>query len=592
MVASYHGHRTDLATLRGRFSLSLNGANFATLMEFAARLKLNSQPVHLDDLAHLPELQMPCILQWGLQHFVVLQKADAKGAVIYDPAQGVRHLTHQEISRELTGNALELEPMPEFEAVDERRRVPLGALIGKLSGWRKNLAIIVTIAAALEALALAMPLINQQMFDEVIVSGDRAMLGVLVFGLLLLIAIQTLLSQTRDWIITRLSAHLNLHWVGNVLNHMLHLPMSWFEKRQLGDVLSRFGSVGHIQNMLTTSAIGAVLDGIMALATCAMMMTYNAMLGMIVMATVALYALVRVVSYRPLREASQEALVLAAREQSCFLETIRAIGPIKLFGRELDRRARWMSMRTDSINRSMRTQIMGLWFGNINQLIGAVSGALVLWFGIGMVLDGAFTVGMLIAFTAYSGQFGARASSLIGLWIDYRMLSLHTERLADIVLAPTEPETAAARDIGMLAARVELVDVGFRYSDAEPFVVRHVHLAIEPGESVAITGPSGCGKTTLVKLILGTLIPTEGNILYGGVPIDQLGLRAYRAMLAAVMQDDVLLAGSMAENITFFQHQPDQRWRDQCAQLAMVHDAINAMPMMRKLSINGQAVAL
>jgi ATP-binding cassette subfamily B protein RaxB len=310
-----------------------------------------------------------------------------------------------------------------------------------------------------------------------------------------------------------------------------------------------------------------------------MMMTYNVMLGTIVMATVALYGLVRAVSYRPLREASQEALALGAREQSCFLETIRAIGPIKLFGCELDRRARWMSMRTDSINRSMRTQIMGLWFGNINQMIGAVSGALVLWLGAGMVLDGAFTVGMLLAFTAYSGQFGARASSLIGLWIDYRMLSLHTERLADIVLAPTEPETAAVRDIDKLAARIELVDVGFRYSDAEPFVVRHVNLAIEPGESVAITGPSGCGKTTLVKLILGTLIPTEGIILYGGVQIDQLGLRAYRAMLAAVMQDDVLLSGSMAENITFFQHQPDPRWRDQCAQLAMVHDAINAMPM-------------
>lgn len=310
-----------------------------------------------------------------------------------------------------------------------------------------------------------------------------------------------------------------------------------------------------------------------------MMMAYNVMLGMIVMATVALYALVRLVSYRPLREASQEALALAAREQSCFLETIRAIGPIKLFGRELDRRARWMSMRTDSINRSVRTQLMGLWFGNINQMIAAVSGALVLWLGAGMVLDGAFTVGMLLAFTAYSGQFGARASSLIGLWIDYRMLSLHTERLADIVLASTEPETAAVRDMEKLAARIELVDVGFRYSDVEPFVVRHVNLAIEPGESVAITGPSGCGKTTLVKLILGTLIPIEGTIFYGGVPIDQIGLRSYRAMLAAVMQDDVLLAGSIAENITFFQQHPDQQWRDQCARLAMAHDSINTMPM-------------
>jgi ATP-binding cassette subfamily B protein RaxB len=578
MIASHHGLRTDLATLRGRFSVSINGTSLTTLTDYADRLKLSTRAVSLE-LEELRDLKTPAILHWSLNHFVVLRSATAKEVVIHDPATGMRKLDYAEVSKEFTGCALELDPMTDFRPADERRKISVKAMIGKLDGWWQSLALVFAMALGLEALGLAAPKFNQYMIDEVLLSADRSLRDVLALGLLLLLLAQSALAQMRGWTIMYLTTHLNLQWVSDLFSRLVRLPMNWFEKRQLGDVLSRFGSVGPIQDLLTTRAIAAVLDGLMAVATLSMMILYSPLLAAVVVATVLLYALVRAVSYRPLREANLEAMALAAKEQTCLMETIRAIGPIKMFGRELDRRARWMAMKVDTVNRNVRTQVMGLWFSNINTTIAAVSGALVLWLGAGMVMDSEFTIGMLFALTSYSTVFWARMTGLINVFVDYKMLSLHCERLADIALEPVEADIEHARDIAQLVPKLELLNVSFRYSDSEPWVLRNVSLVIDPAESVAIAGPSGCGKTTLVKLILGSLKPTIGEIRYGGVPVEQLGVRAYRGALAVVMQDDVLLAGSIKDNICFNDERPDMERIEQCAQLAQVHDDIKRMRM-------------
>lgn len=470
-------------------------------------------------------------------------------------------------------------PAADFKPADEQRKVSLASLIGKISGLWQAFGLIFAMSVALEAFALLAPMFNQWVVDEALVSADRGLLNVLTFGTFLMMLTQTAVSQVRGWTVMYLSTHLNLQWVSNVFSHLLRLPVAWFEKRQLGDVISRFGSIGAIQRTLTTSFIGAVLDGLMAVGTFVMMAVYSPTLSVVVVTTVALYALLRALAYRPLREASQEALALSAKEQTCFLETIRAVRAIKRFGRELDRRGRWLNLMVDSVNRGVRTQKLGLWFGNANTAISGLASMLMLWLGAGMVMDGSFAVGMLFAFTSYGGQFGARMAALIDKAVEFKMLSLHAERLADIVLDPAEAEIEHAGGIGHLVPRIELVDVGFRYSDGEPWVLRHVNLVIEPGDAVAIIGPSGGGKTTLVKLILSVLTPCEGEIRYGGVPINQLEARAYRSALAAVMQDDQLLAGSLRDNISFFDQPVDQARVEQCAQLAAVHTDITAMPM-------------
>jgi ATP-binding cassette, subfamily B, bacterial CvaB/MchF/RaxB len=578
MVASHHGLRTDLPALRGRFSMSRQGSNFAQLIDYADRLQLSSRALRLE-LNELRELKTPCLLHWDSNHFVVLRSTSAKGIVIHDPAVGVRHLTYPEADKHFTGCALELTPTAGFKQADEQRRVSLASVIGKVSGMWQAFGLVMVMSLALEAFALCAPLLNQWVVDEALVSGDRGLLNVLAIGSLLLMLTQAAVSQARGWTVMYLSTHLNLQWASNIFSHLLRLPVSWFEKRHLGDVVSRFGSVSAIQHTITTSFVGAVLDGIMAVATFILMLFYSPTLSMVVIATVLVYAGLRAISYLPLREASQESLILSAKEQTCFLETIRAVQAIKLFGRELDRRNRWLNAKVDSINRAVRTQKIGLWYGNINLVISGIAGTLMLWLGAGMVIEGTFTVGMMFAFTSYGGQFGSRMASLIDKGFEFKMLTLHTERLADIVLTEPEAEVDGAANVDHLEARIELIDVSFRYSDSDPWVLRHVNLIIEPGDALAIVGPSGGGKTTLIKLIMGVLAPVEGEIRYGGIAVKQLGTRAYRSAFGAVMQDDQLLSGSLKDNISFFDHPVDPDHVTRCAQLAAVHADIAAMPM-------------
>ena len=285
MVASHLGLRTDLATLRRRFSISINGTSLGILSDYADRLKLSTRGVRLE-LEKLRDLKTPAILHFGLNHFVVLRRTTDKGIVIHDPAFGVRKLSYAEVSKEFTGGALELDRMTDFRPVDERRKISVKAMIGKLDGWWQSLALVFAIALGLEVLGLAAPRFQQYMVDEVLLSADRELRDVLAIGLVLLLLVQSALSLARSWTIMYVTTHLNLQWVSDVFGRLVRLPMQWFEKRQLGDVLSRFGSVGPIQDLLTTRAVGAVLDGLMAVATLTMMILYSPLLAAVVVGTV------------------------------------------------------------------------------------------------------------------------------------------------------------------------------------------------------------------------------------------------------------------------------------------------------------------
>jgi ATP-binding cassette subfamily B protein RaxB len=578
MVAGWHGLHTDLVTLRSRFPLSLKGMSLPQLMACAEQFNFNSRAVRLD-LDELPQLSLPCILHWDLNHFVVLVNINRKRAVIHDPAVGRRHVEINALNAHFTGVALELTPNAGFKPADERRRISLSALTGKITGLWHSLALVFALALALELFSLAGPMLNQWVVDEALASGDRELLNVIAAGFALMLAMQTAITLARGWTVMYLSTHLNLQWVANVFTHLLRLPVTWFEKRHLGDIVSRFGSISAIQHTLTTGFIEVILDGLFAILTLAMMLYYSMQLTAIVLAAVAVYTLLRALFYQPLREANEEALVLDAREQSCFLETLRGVQVIKLYGRELDRRNRWFNLAVDSANRTIRTEKFMLWFTIANTAVFGLEGLMILWLGAGKVIAGSFTTGMLFAFTAYGNQLGGRLSALINKFFEFRLLSLHAERLADIVLEAPEPDGHADLPAQRLPARLELTGIGFRYADQEPWVIRNLSLTIEPGESLAITGPSGCGKTTLVKLILGILQPVEGEIRYGGHPLSRLGPAALRQVMGAVMQDDHLLAGSLADNICFFDPQPDLARIESCARAAAVHEDISAMPM-------------
>ncbi|HWH41727.1 MAG TPA: peptidase domain-containing ABC transporter [Usitatibacter sp.] len=590
MIAWFHGHRIDLAGLRRRFTVSLKGATLAYLMQVASRLHMAPRPLRLE-LEELGRLRMPCILHWDLNHFVVLKSVEARGVVIHDPAYGVRRLVLSEVSRHFTGIALELLPTTQFREADERRRLHLRDLTGTLSGLKRSLSQVLVLALALQAISIVSPFYMQWVVDGAVVAGDRDLLTVLGIGFLLLAVTQVALTALRSWIVLYLSTTLNLQWLANVFSHLLRLPVSYFEKRHLGDVVSRFGAVNAIQRTLTSSFVEAILDGLMAAATLAMMVVYSAILAAVAIAAVVCYGLLRWMFYQPLRRATEEQIVHSARQQSHFLETVRGVQSIKLFGRQDERRSRWLNLVVESTNQDLATQKLGLGFRAANGFVFGVERIAVVWLGALLVLDSTFSVGMLFAFMSYKDQFSARIGGLIDKMIDLRMLGLQGERLADIVLTPPE-EDAPATAADAIDASLEVSAVSFRYSDTEPLVLVNCSFRVAPGESVAIVGPSGCGKTTLLKLMLGLLAPTDGKILAGGIDIQKLGIDRYRRLVGTVMQDDQLFAGSIGDNISFFDPAPDQAAIEQFARTAAVHDDIHAMPMGYHTLIGDMGAAL
>lgn len=581
MVASFHGYAADLSELRGRFPVSLKGGTLAQLMRVAGRLHMGTRPLQLE-VEELDQLALPCILHWNFNHFVVLKEVGSKFVVIHDPASGTRRLSLGEVSKAFTGVALECWPDAGFVKKAPNNPIRLRSLMGKVTGLSRSFGQILVLALALEVCALVSPFFLQWVIDNAIVAADRDLLTTLAIGFGLLMLVQHVLAALRTWAILYMTTNLNVQWRANVFSHLLQLPVQYFEKRHTGDVISRFGAVDQIQRTLTTSFMEAILDGLMTLVTLVMMFIYSAVLGWIAVGAMSLYAVTRWLWYAPLRAATEEQIIHAAKQQTHFLETVRGVKTIKLFDRHDERRSSWLSLLVNQINADLRTQRLQLVYRFVNGILFGAEHVLIIWLGANLVLDGVFSVGALMAFNAYKGQFDGRVSSLIDKYFEVKMLQLQGERLADILF--TEPErlgtdtTAGQRD-AQLSASIEVRGLRYRYGDQEPWVLDHLHFAVNEGESVAIVGPSGCGKTTLVNVLLGILPPTEGDVLIGGVSVNQVGFAALRKMVGTVLQDDVLFAGSILDNISFFDAQADFAWIDQCARMAAISTEIAAMPM-------------
>jgi ATP-binding cassette, subfamily B, bacterial CvaB/MchF/RaxB len=577
MVANYHGHQLDLTTLRNRYSVSLKGANLQQLMQLAGQLGMAPRALKLD-LADLKNLRLPCILHWEMNHFVVLKKVSNKGITILDPAIGERFVLLSDVDKSFTGVALELSPGTEFQKIDERVQLGLMAFWSKVQGLVPSLVKLFILSLLLQLFVLAAPYYTQLVVDEVLVSHDTPLLAVLALGFGLLMLIQTLTQTLRGWVVLHLGSVMSLQMATNLFRHLLHLPLSFFEKRHMGDIVSRFGSLNSVRELLTTSLVEGVIDGVMAITVLVMMYVYSPQLSMVVLAAVVIYAVIRAILYRPLQQLTEASIVASAKEQSNFMETVRGMQSIKLFGQQSQRLNIWQNRYADAINQNYRLGKWQISYSTINQLLFGVENTLVVYLAAWAVLEGNISVGMLFAFMAYKNQFTSRTAALIDKVIEIKMTRLHLDRLADIALTEKEQEgeTAQQRDI---SGTISLKDVAFRYASNDPLLFNSLNLEIQAGESVAIIGPSGTGKTTLLKLMLGLLPLEAGKIEADGVDIRHLGLRNYRQQIAAVMQEDALMSGTLAENISFFDSQMDMQKVMGCAQLAGIHQDIAAMQM-------------
>jgi ATP-binding cassette subfamily B protein RaxB len=582
MVAGYYGYNTDLATLRRKYATSMQGMTLRSVMDVATKLDFTTRPVKLP-LEAVHQLRLPAVLHWDMNHFVVLKSVSRHKYTIHDPAYGERVYNTEDFSKHFTGVALELTPTEKFKKREEKTTLKLSDLWGRMFGLKRNLIQVLILSVVLQVFVLASPFYLQIAVDEVLTSFDTDLLLVLALGFSGFTLINLIAQTLRGYVLLYFGSMLSFQMVGNLFRHLLKLPVDFFEKRHIGDIVSRFGSMTPIKDMLTEGLIASLIDGLMALTTLTLMFIYSPTLAGIALFAWGLYFALRMLAYRPLRTRQEDVIVAQAKEQTTFMESVRGITSLKLFGGEEDRQRFWQNRYADTINENAKFQKLNIWFESANIGIFGLELIILVYVAVNLVLAGdGFTVGMIFAFMTYKRSFTDKASALVERAIEFRMLGLHLERIADIAHAEEEQshsELTSAMDQQPITGAILCENVQYRYAMDGPDILKNINLDIKAGESVAIVGQSGCGKTTLMKIMTGLFKPSGGAVLIDGKPINDYGLTAFRKQIGVVMQEDDLFAGSIAENISFFDDSADMQSIIRAAQQAMIHNEIMAMPM-------------
>lgn len=579
MVFGHYGKSIDLFSLRQQFNISSRGATLYSIRTIAVQMGMTARALSLD-LNELNVLRRPCILHWNFNHFVVLVSVKRNGFVLHDPARGRIIVSKAEASKCFTGIALELWPGSTFRRERVKKRLNLVTLINSIHGIKGALLKIFALSIVVEAIGLILPAGTQLVMDHALPAGDRGLLSMICISLMFFILLRATVSTSRAWISLIMGTLVNIQWQSGLFSHLLRLPLSYFERRKLGDIQSRFGSLNTLRTTFTTSMVGAIMDGIMVCGLLIMMLLYGKSLTWVVLGFTLVYIAIRLFTYTYYRQLSEEQLIMEARVSSYFMETLYGIAAVKMQGMTDRRHTHWFNLQTDAINTGIRVTKMDLFFGGLNIFISACEQTIILWLGISLVMDNEMTIGMFVAFGAYRMQFSDRISTLVGFLLQLRMMSLHNERISDIALNEQEsvkPDIPVSEKITPVS--LEVKSLTFRYDQQSMPVFSELNLTVSPGESVAIIGPSGSGKTTLMKVLCGLFKADSGQVLIDGNDIQQMGVNNYRKITGCVMQDDRLFSGTIRENICGFSENIDDEWMAECAKASFIHDTIMSMPM-------------
>ena len=579
MICGFYGKDIDLFNFRNRYGSTSQGATLNVLAAIAQKAGLKTRALSLD-IAEIKELRLPCILHWSLNHFVVLVAIKGKRFIIHDPALGRRVVHLQELSENFSGIALEAWPDSDFRQEKQRSRLKLLDLMHNMVGLKSALIKIFMLSVVIETVNLLLPMGTQIVTDHVITAHDENLLLVICVGLMFFTIFKSWVSMIRAWVSLKLNTLTDVQWKTSFFDHLMSLPLAFFEKRQLGDIQSRFASLDIIRATFTNSIVTGMIDSIMTIGLLIMLSLYGGWLVWVVLGFTVCYAIMRALTYKFYRTVSEELIVKRARSGSHFMESLYGIATIKSLNLKNRRSQHWLNTNIDVSNAGLKQTRFDMLFGGINTFINSADQVVILWLGAQMVMDNTMTIGMFMAFNAYRGQFTQRAASLIDLTMQLKMLSLHNERISEIVYS--EPEVdSPLRNVfeENVGVSLEVRDLAYQYDLLSKPVFSNVNISVAAGESVALVGVSGIGKTTLLKVMSGLLTPERGEIFIGGFDINKIGINNFRSNIACVLQEDRLFSGSITDNISGFDDEVDEALVIECAMQCNIHEEILRMPM-------------
>jgi ABC-type bacteriocin/lantibiotic exporter with double-glycine peptidase domain len=578
MVLDYHGKKLRLDEVREAAGVDRNGSNARSLLDAGTWFGLRGRGVQVDDVESLRYLEPASILHWQFDHFVVFESFDERGALIVDPASGRRRVPPAELGRSFTGVAVTYRPADDFTPGGERSAAAGRYWKGILS-QSGLLSRLVVISVFLQVLGLATPILTGLLVDRVVPRGDYHLLTVLGAGLAAIVVFQFLSSLIRAHLMLQLRTHLDAKVTLEFLDHLVGLPYSFFQQRSAGDLMMRLNSNATVREILTSTALSGVLDGVLVSLYLVLMFLTDSGLSLLVLALAALRIGLFLLARHRYRDLMTEMLETQARSRGYQVQMLSGMETLKAAGAEQRAVEHWSNLFVDELNVSLARGRLSAVVDSLLAALAMASPFVILAMGAARVLEGHLTLGTMLAFTALAVGFLGPLSTLISTALQLQQLGSYLERLSDVLETPGEQVRHDAVAAPPLRGGVTVEGVSLRYGPRAPMVVRDVWLDIAPGSLVALVGASGAGKSSLAALLLGLYPPTEGRVLYDGLDLRNLDLRSVRRQLGMVPQQPYLFGASIRSNIALADPSLPLHRVVEAAKLAHIHDDIVAMPM-------------
>lgn len=552
------GGPISATTARRDYQQSVRGATVGQLCSVLASLNLLSRPVECS-LDEIRDLKLPSIIHWNERHFVLLMKVSVRKALIFDPGSGLSNIGLDEVARRFSGKAIQIEPAETFRRSAPRTPIRLGPLITAAQGAKRKILQLLLLSFALQTFALFVPLLSQLTINLGAMEGDVAAVLAISGCVALVYSTNFIVEVWRGVLNQKIASHISEVTARNLFRRLLSLPMNWFERRKVADVASRFDSIEPMRHALSAGLATLVIDGLLGVVLAALLFLVSPTLACIVLATVLAVVLTKAAFSPATSRASAMAATHKIAENSLRWETFRNIQALKLTGAELTREQVWSASYLDGIRATEKSHILLSHQQAVANLIGGLGSLLMILVGAIKIGDGTLSIGVPFAFVMYRRYLTDKVSAAVDQISVFWLLRFHLRRVSEVFDVESEARWNDARFGGetVTDGKIQLVDVAHKHSGADKFIIRGANATFPGGQTVVIVGPSGTGKTTLLRLILGLYSPVSGDIQVDGVSISALGPRHLRKCMAAVLQEDELLAGSIYENVTMFDKCPD-----------------------------------
>ncbi|MFP2928996.1 peptidase domain-containing ABC transporter [Pyxidicoccus sp. 3LG] len=589
MVLAYHGREMSLEQVRSAIDVSRDGITAKALLAAGRKLGLKGRGVSLD-LGGLEFLPVGAILYWRFAHYVVFEKKGKDFVQILDPNMGRRRLTLEQFSQSFTGVALLLEPADDFQPGSSRRNAWRYFL--PMLRYKGTLARIIVMSAVMQLLAMAVPVMMGLVVDKVVPRGDFHLLLVLSVVLVGLVLFQFLATLVRGHLLLELRTRADAGMTLGFLDHLVSLAYSYFQVRPAGELIMRLNVQATVREVLASAAVSSILDGALVLLYLGVLLVSDLSLGLVVLGLGLVQVLLFLVP-RPLqRSLLSRTLELEARSQSYQIAMLTGMQTLKAFGVEQRMVQSYSNLYVDLLNVGLARGRLNTWLESMNRTLRLAAPLLLLCVGAYRVLGGGVSLGQMLSMNALAAALLVPLFSLMDTGGQLLLLDSYLERLNDVLDTPPERPPDKLGTPLKLKGSISLEQVSFRYSEMSALVVQDLSVRIQPGQMVAIVGRSGAGKTTLAHLLLGLYLPTSGRVMYDGVDLNELDLRATRGQMGIVPQDSAFFIATVRDNITLSDTDCGLEQVMEAAKLAHIHDDIMAMPMQYSTPLADRGLSL